>query len=123
MRLVSSGATRSVLRGQAACYAVTGIWPLLHLRSFEAVTGPKADGWLVRTVGLLLSVTGASVWLGADRPRPATYVLAAGAAASLAAVDVVYVARRRIRPIYLLDAHAEAAILGALSLSARPARQ
>lgn len=37
---------RIVRRGQAAYYIVTGPWPLLSLRSFEAVTGPKADEWL-----------------------------------------------------------------------------
>ena len=27
-----------------------GLWPLLHIRSFEWVFGPKTDRWLVKTV-------------------------------------------------------------------------
>lgn len=108
---------RGVLRAQAAYYAATAVWPLVHMRSFEFVSGPKTDRWLVRTVGLLLGATAASLWAGAPEERLSSSVLAAGAAASLAAIDVVYVARRRIRPVYLLDAAAEAAILAGLALA------
>jgi hypothetical protein len=48
-----------ILRIQGGCYAATGTLPLVHLRSFEAVTGPKRDHWLVRTVGLMAAVMGA----------------------------------------------------------------
>ena len=37
-----------MLAAQGALYVVTGVWPLLHMASFEAVTGPKTDDWLVR---------------------------------------------------------------------------
>jgi hypothetical protein len=95
---------------QAAYYLATGVWPLLDRRSFEAVTGPKADFWLVRTVGVLVASLGAGLALGARRPElPAELRVTAGlAAASLGAVETVYVARRRIRPIYLADAVLEA---------------
>jgi hypothetical protein len=43
---------------QAAYYLMTGLWPLFHRRSFEAVTGPKTDYWLVRTVGVLVAAIG-----------------------------------------------------------------
>jgi hypothetical protein len=36
---------------QAGYYCLTGVWPLLHMASFEAVTGPKVDDWLVKMVG------------------------------------------------------------------------
>lgn len=33
-----------------------GLWPLVHMRSFESVLGPRVDRWLVRTVaGLMLT--------------------------------------------------------------------
>ena len=32
-----------VLRVQGSYYLVTGLWPLVHLASFEAITGPKVD--------------------------------------------------------------------------------
>jgi hypothetical protein len=42
-------------RAHGAFNVVSGLWPLLHLPSFELVSGPKVDRWLVRTVaGLLL---------------------------------------------------------------------
>ena len=38
-------------------------------------------------------------------------LVAAGSAAALAAIDTVYVAKRRISPVYLLDAVAEIALV------------
>jgi hypothetical protein len=98
---------------QGGFFLAGGIWPLLHMRSFEAVTGPKVDRWLVKTVGLLLSVIGLMLIGAARRGRvtPELAAVGAGSAASLAAIDVVYVARRRISPIYLLDAAAQLAII------------
>ena len=43
---------------QGIFYVATGVWPIVHLRSFEAVTGPKLEGWLVKTVGALIAVVG-----------------------------------------------------------------
>ena len=37
---------------------VGGLWPLLHISSFEKVFGPKIDRWLVKTVAGLLVVNG-----------------------------------------------------------------
>jgi hypothetical protein len=94
-------------------YLVTGIWPLLHIRSFEWITGRKTDKWLVKAVGALITVTGRTLLLAAKRDRvgPEVATLAAGNAVALTAVDVVYVAKRRIRPVYLLDAVLEIALL------------
>ena len=41
---------------QGAFYAATGLWALVDLGSFMAVTGPKTDHWLVKTVGILVTV-------------------------------------------------------------------
>jgi hypothetical protein len=43
---------------QGAYYLLTGLWPLAHLRSFQAVTGPKLEPWLVKTVGVLAAAIG-----------------------------------------------------------------
>lgn len=86
-----------------------GLWPLIHLRSFEAVFGPKADRWLVKTVSGLLVVNGlAQVLSGRSGPglRQARRI-GVGTAAVLAAVDLVYVPAGRISPVYLLDAAME----------------
>jgi hypothetical protein len=106
---------------QGAAYLVTGIWPIIHRRSFEAVTGPKTDYWLVRAVGALISVIGATLLLGSRRPNlpPEFPLLAAGSALSLSIVDIVGVAVRRISPVYLLDAVGELALVAAWARSKR----
>lgn len=88
---------------------VNGLWPLLHMRSFEAVFGPKVDRWLVRTVaGLLLSNGLAQVRAETD-PVSISHAkrTGIGTAATLAAIDLAYAPAGRIRRIYLLDAVAE----------------
>src|SRR3954452_2953297 len=97
---------------QGAYYAVTGIWPLLHMRSFLAVTGPKIDLWLVETVGALVTCIGGQLLMSASSNAEASRMkpLAAASAASLAAVEIIHVAKKRISPIYLLDAAAEIGI-------------
>ena len=54
-----------------------GLWPLVSMRTFEAVFGPKVDRWLVHTVGGLLT-TVAVVQLGSREPEPAADPPAAG---------------------------------------------
>jgi hypothetical protein len=46
----SSSRTAALAIGQGAYFVATGVWPLVHIRWFEAVTGPKVDKWLVGTV-------------------------------------------------------------------------
>jgi hypothetical protein len=105
----------TVARIQAVYFLLTAVWPFVHVRSFLAVTGPKRDLWLVHTVGLLVGAIGAGLWRGARGERvPDEVVLTATAAAgSLAGMDVVQVARGRVRWTYLLDAVAELALLEA----------
>jgi hypothetical protein len=38
--------------------------PLVHYRSFTAITGPKIDDWLVKTVGLLVASMGTALLVG-----------------------------------------------------------
>jgi hypothetical protein len=93
----------------AAFFGLTGIWPILHMRSFLAVTGPKNDLWLVRTVGLLLVAVACPMALAAWRGvvPPEVFALAVGSSSVLVIIDVVYVARGTISRIYLADAAAE----------------
>lgn len=99
----------SVARMQGGYYLATGVWPLLHMRSFLKVTGPKTDLWLVETVGLLVGCMGAQMLMASRGSRVPAEVrmLATAAALSLAAVETVHVAKRNISPVYLLDAVAE----------------
>lgn len=101
--------------GQGLYYFLTGAWPLVSMRTFEALTGPKTDKWLVKTVGVLVGMIGGALVLAGWRRRvhlePA--LLAAGSAAGLAAIDTVYATRGRISKIYLLDAVVEVALVAA----------
>ena len=108
---------------QAAYYLGTGAWPLLHRRSFERLTGKKTDFWLAQTVGVTVMAVGAGLAQAAASRRrtqpPELRTVACASAAGLALVDVVFVARKRISVVYLLDAVAELALIGAWSLSRR----
>ncbi len=99
--------------GQGIYYLVTGVWPLFSISSFQRVTGRKIDLWLVKTVGALITVIGTVLVLAGVRNRatPEITTLAAGSASAFLAVDTVYVARRRISPIYLADAGAELSLI------------
>jgi hypothetical protein len=109
---------RSIMRDriapaiQGTVYVASGLWPIVHLRSFERVTGPKVDGWLVKTVGGLLAVTGAVLLAGSIVRRPTRELrwLGLGTAGVLAAIDVIYARRGRISKIYFADAVLQAAL-------------
>ena len=74
------------------------------MRSFEAVSGPKVDRWIVRTVGGLIAANGvAQLSAGAAEQRLSGRV-GLGTSAVLAAVDVRYATTGRISRVYLLDA-------------------
>ncbi|MEE2523488.1 hypothetical protein V1639_15685 [Pseudarthrobacter sp. J75] len=94
---------------QGGFNVVSGAWPLVHMRSFEAVTGAKTDKWLVRTVSGLLITIGAAQLRAAGTPGGADQarLLGIGTAATLTAIDLTYVAKGRISKIYLLDAAVE----------------
>ena len=105
-------AARWVLLGQGWLYVVTGLWPVLHLESFEFVTGEKFDDFLVHTVGLLLFVVGAVLLraLRGGRFSAEAVTIAAGTALALCLIDLVYFANGRLPPIYLLDAFVESVL-------------
>ena|SRR2546423_2909813 len=104
--------------GQGIYFAATGVWPLIDMRSFEAVTGPKVDKWLVRTVGVLVAaIGGALISAGVRRAvTPEIAGLAVSSAAGLGAIDIIYSGKGRISKIYLADAAAEAALIAAWTL-------
>jgi hypothetical protein len=112
---------RHVAAVQSAFYVGTGVWPLLHRRSFERVTGPKADFWLAQTVGVMVAAIGVGLAQAASRRRrvaPELRTIAITSAAGLALVDVCFVVRGRISSVYLLDAAAEAALVIAWAVAA-----
>ena len=104
---------RKLAAAHAAYYVVTGAWSVAHRASFERVTGPKREYWLVRLVGGLAAATGAS--LGAavltGRRRPEAAVLALASSAAFVAADVH--AARAVSRVYLGDVVLHAVFLPA----------
>ncbi len=111
----SDGHPHALAAAHGAFFVASGLWPVVHMRSFEAVTGRKRDRWLVRTVGLLIAAIGGALLSSAKR-RHVTKdiaVLGAGAPAALAAIDIVYTAKRVLPKVYLLDALVELGLVTA----------
>ena len=109
---------RRVLSAQAVYYVVTGLWPVVHLRSFEALTGPKTDDWLVHTVGLLATAIGLSLGTAVLRDEandPVVGTLAVTGALAFAAIDLWYGLSGRIPSIYLADAAVQLIVIALLS--------
>ena len=89
-----------------------GLWPLLNVRSFEGVFGPKTDRWLEYTVGGLLTSIGYEQWR-ACTPDGWHHArrLGVATAGTLLLIDLVYVPKGRIPRTYSIDAAAEAALI------------
>ncbi|HKF85571.1 MAG TPA: hypothetical protein VKB30_07285 [Candidatus Limnocylindrales bacterium] len=93
---------------QAGYYVITGAAPFVSMRAFEAITGPKRDDWLVKTVGLLAIGFGGVLARDAVSRRPDPTVGLAGAL-PFAAASLWYGGTGRISRVYLLDGVLEAA--------------
>jgi len=79
----------------------TGVAPFVSRRA------AGRDGWRARDRGGRRLIGAAA----RDRVTPELLTIATGCAGGLAAIDVVYVARRRIAPTYLADAAIQIALL------------
>jgi hypothetical protein len=103
-------------------FLVTGVWPIVSVKTFEMVTGKKTDHlvtgregdhWMLNTISALI-IAIAIVLLTAAWRRRITIdaaLLAIASALALTVIDVVYVARGTIRPVYLLDAAVEVVLI------------
>jgi hypothetical protein len=101
---------RRVAALQAGVYATTGAWPLVHFRSFELVTGRKRENWLVKANGAIFLGIGMGLGMAAlrDRLTPDWRALAVTLGTGVVAVEVANLRRRRIAPVFWLDAAFEA---------------
>ena len=111
----------SLSRAHGLFNVVTGLWPLVHMRSFEAVTGPKVDRWLVRTVGGLMAANGLAQLTARDTEQRLSGQVGLGTSAVLAAVDLRYGTTGRISRVYLLDAAVQLAWTAAWTATRRRA--
>jgi hypothetical protein len=109
---------------QGLYFFATGVWPLVSVDTFQAVTGEKtdhliadpptnADHWMLYTISALILAISVVILTAAWRRRASFDValLAISSASALTIIDVVYVARGTIRPIYLADAAVEFVII------------
>ena len=101
---------RVLLWVQGVYTLLTALWGLIDIDSFMAVTGPKTDIWLVKTVSVILVAIGVALlsflWVQSD-PLP-TILLGLLTSAGLAAIDFYYSGREVISWVYALDGIAEA---------------
>ncbi|PKN67081.1 MAG: hypothetical protein CVU57_03800 [Deltaproteobacteria bacterium HGW-Deltaproteobacteria-15] len=99
---------------QGLYYFVTGLWPIVYMDGFLAFTGPKTDLWLVRTMGLMLMVSGMVLMMAAAHRRQRsmeTAALGIGVAVVLAGADIFFALTGQIPGVYLLDAAVEVLFL------------
>jgi hypothetical protein len=98
-----------ILASHATYILLTGVWPLLDIKSFMLVTGPKTDIWLVKTVGALLIPVSLSMfsYLKDGSEKLPVIILGAGTAISFICIDVYYSLSDTISDIYLADAALE----------------
>lgn len=100
---------------QSTYYLLTGIWPVIHLSSFMAVTGSKTDIWLVKMVALLTIAI--SIQLIAHINNKQSFpALAVATALSFFVIDSHYALKGTISKIYLGDAAVQLAFVLALTL-------
>lgn len=104
---------RGLLWTQATYTLITALWPLIDIQSFMAVTGPKHEVWLVKTIGALLIPVAATLYsylfINTDR-RPAM-ILGLLIAVTFATIDIYYVLSEVIPIVYLADAAVEVIFL------------
>jgi hypothetical protein len=111
---------------QGLYFLLTGVWPLVSVDTFQLVTGKKtdhlvadppteADHWMLNTISALIIAIAIVILAAAWRRRISLDVALLGLASAIALtiIDVVYVARGTIRPIYLADAAVEVVIIAA----------
>jgi hypothetical protein len=106
-------------------YLVTGVWPIVSVKTFQLVTGPKsdhltadppteADHWMLNTIAALITAISVVLLAAAGRRRVTFDValLALLSAGALTIIDIVYVGRGTIASIYLADAAIEVLLIG-----------
>lgn len=98
---------------QGLYFLLPSIWPMVHMPSFLAVTGPKEDLWLVRTVAVLLIVISLTFLTAAYRKeyQAAIGLLGLGSALGMAGIDLYYALNDRIWDTYLIDAAGEGLLI------------
>jgi hypothetical protein len=103
---------RSTILLQGLYFIITGIWPLISTASFMAVTGPKTDIWIIKTLSLQICAMGAFFCFSAIKRDLGINVLLLSILSAIGFIvaDVYYVIKGVIDSIYLADALVEVII-------------
>jgi hypothetical protein len=110
---------QTITKIQIVYYLLTGWWPIVHINSFMAVTGPKTDVWLVKMVGLLTIAIAIGLYYSLKESKKVALALGITAAISYTIIDVYYSLNNIISDIYLGDAVVEVLIIVLLIISGR----
>jgi hypothetical protein len=99
---------------QSLYILITAVWPLIDIDTFMAVTGPKTDIWLVKTVGAILLAVAITMitHLFTSGSRLPVIVLCLTTATALTFVDFYYALRDVISEIYIVDGVLELIFIG-----------
>jgi hypothetical protein len=108
---------------QGIYYLATGLWPVIHIKSFMDVSGYKTDIWLVKMVGLLTVAIAVTILLNYRKEKRITTQLGVLSALAYVIIDVYYSLAGVISKIYLADAAIEIIIIALLLLSINAERQ
>ncbi len=108
-------------RAQGLFNVIGGAWPIVSLRSFEWVYGPKEEGWLQKTSGGLLVASGIALLRAEDTPEAIRTArrIGVGVALTYLIIDLVYIPRGELRKTYLQDVVCEMGWLLAWADAAR----
>ncbi|HEY7875451.1 MAG TPA: hypothetical protein VIG64_10045 [Actinomycetota bacterium] len=110
------GKALRLARAQGIFNVLGGAWPIVSLRTFEAIYGPKKlDVYLQKTSGALFMASGLAL-LRTERSEESVRAarrIGMGVAAAYLAIDLIYVPEGEIHKTYLLDAAMEIGWLAA----------
>jgi hypothetical protein len=103
---------------QGIYFLITGAWSLVHIGSFQKVTGRKTDLWLVKAIGsLIMSIGLGLIYSGITYElSPGLIIIAMASSYCLLIIDLAYVLKRVISPVYLGDAVVEFGLVAGWAL-------
>ena len=102
---------RHALRLQGCYYLIGGLWPFVHYRSFERVTGTKPDRFVTEAASALYVAIGTGILASGGSGTQAARRLAVLTAVLTTAMDIRHCPQ--IRAVYLTDALAEVVLSAA----------
>lgn len=91
---------------QGIYFLITSVWPLVHLKSFLYVTGPKTDIWLVQTVAILILPYSILFFYIAFTKKILQVYAVIGSICSLGlgAIELYYYLQGTLKWVYFVDA-------------------